>query len=85
MSRLTVVGAGYVGLVTAACMAELGHDVLVMDVDARKIKLLREGGSPIYEPGLTELIAANGERITHQLGVTLPRGRQRHLRQRGGY
>ena len=58
-----MVGAGYVGLVTAACMAELGHDVLAMDVDAEKIELLRAGGSPIYEPGLTELVAANRARI----------------------
>ena len=63
MSRLTIVGAGYVGLVTVACMAELGHDIVAMDLDADRIHLLREGGAPIYEPGLTELIAANRQRI----------------------
>jgi UDPglucose 6-dehydrogenase len=63
LSKLTVVGAGYVGLVTAACMAELGHEVLAMDVDGEKVELLRAGGSPIYEPGLTELIASNRARI----------------------
>ena len=63
MSRLTVVGVGYVGLVTAACMAELGHEVVAMDIDREKIHLLRQGGVPIYEPGLTELIASNRERI----------------------
>ncbi len=63
VSRLTIVGVGYVGLVTAACMAELGHEIVAMDVDAGKIELLRSGGVPIYEPGLTELIAANRERI----------------------
>ncbi len=63
MSRLTVVGAGYVGLVTAACMAELGHEVVAMDVDEEKIRTLREGGVPIYEPGLAELIAKNRDRI----------------------
>lgn len=63
MSRLTIVGAGYVGLVTAACMADLGHDVVAMDVDAGKIRLLRDGGVPIYEPGLVDLIAANRQRI----------------------
>ena len=63
MSRLTVVGAGYVGLVTAACMAELGHEVLAMDVDEDKIRTLREGRVPIYEPGLAELIAKNRDRI----------------------
>jgi UDPglucose 6-dehydrogenase len=63
VSRLTIVGAGYVGLVTVACMADLGHDVVAMDIDAGKIRLLREGGVPIYEPGLAELIAANRQRI----------------------
>ncbi len=63
MSRLTVVGAGYVGLVTAACMAELGHEIIAMDVDGQKIALLRQGQVPIYEPGLAELIAANHDRI----------------------
>ncbi len=63
MSKLTVVGAGYVGLVTTACMAELGHDIVAMDIDAGKIQTLREGKVPIYEPGLAELIAANRARI----------------------
>ncbi len=63
MSRLTVVGAGYVGLVTAACMAELGHHVTAMDIDANRIRMLQEGGVPIYEPGLAELMASNRERI----------------------
>jgi UDPglucose 6-dehydrogenase len=63
VSRLTIVGAGYVGLVTVACMADLGHDVVAMDIDAGKIRLLREGGVPIYEPGLAELISANRRRI----------------------
>ncbi|NLV72960.1 MAG: UDP-glucose/GDP-mannose dehydrogenase family protein [Actinobacteria bacterium] len=63
MSRLTVVGAGYVGLVTAACMAELGHEIIAMDLDGQKIALLRQGQVPIYEPGLAELIAANHDRI----------------------
>jgi UDPglucose 6-dehydrogenase len=63
VSKLTVIGAGYVGLVTVACMAELGHEIVAMDIDEDKIRLLRDGGVPIYEPGLTELIAANQERI----------------------
>ena len=63
MSRLTVVGVGYVGLVTAACMAELWHEIVAMDVDADKIDLLNSGGVPIYEPGLTELIATHRGRI----------------------
>ena len=63
MARLTVVGAGYVGLVTVACMAELGHDIVAMDLDADRVRILREGGVPIFEPGLTELIAKNRERV----------------------
>jgi UDPglucose 6-dehydrogenase len=63
VSKLTVVGAGYVGLVTAACMAELGHRIVAMDLDAGKIDRLRQGEVPIYEPGLAELISANRERI----------------------
>ena len=63
MSKLTVVGAGYVGLVTVACMAELGHHIVAMDIDADRIGLLRRGEVPIYEPGLAELIAANRQRI----------------------
>jgi UDPglucose 6-dehydrogenase len=63
VNKLTVVGIGYVGLVTAACMAELGHEVVAIDVDAGKVRLLQDGGTPVYEPGLTELIAANRVRL----------------------
>lgn len=71
MSRLAVVGAGYVGLVTAACMARLGHEVVALDVDEQKIEVLQRGGVPIYEPGLAELIAAERERLafTTDLGT----------------
>ncbi|MDD5181138.1 MAG: UDP-glucose/GDP-mannose dehydrogenase family protein, partial [Gallionellaceae bacterium] len=57
--KITVIGSGYVGLVSGACLAELGNNVMCMDVDARKIATLQQGGVPIYEPGLKELIAAN--------------------------
>jgi UDPglucose 6-dehydrogenase len=57
--RIAVVGAGYVGLVTGTCLAESGNDVLCVDVDERKIGILQEGRSPIYEPGLEELIQRN--------------------------
>lgn len=54
--RIVIVGTGYVGLVTAACLAELGHDTVGVDIDEKKISLLKEGKSPIYEPGLEELL-----------------------------
>lgn len=57
--KITVVGSGYVGLVTGACLADVGNDVLCVDVDAKKIELLRSGGIPIYEPGLQDLVQTN--------------------------
>src|SRR3954447_16871117 len=60
---LGVIGAGWVGLVTAACFAELGHDVWVRDVVPEKIESLSKGEVPIYEPGLSELIHSNSERL----------------------
>jgi len=56
LARIAVVGCGYVGSVSAACFAELGHDVDCIDVDAARIALFREGKSPIYEPGLEGLL-----------------------------
>ncbi|MGA1224129.1 MAG: hypothetical protein ACO31E_06145 [Phycisphaerales bacterium] len=57
--KLTMVGTGYVGLVTGACFAETGNDVTCLDVDEAKIACLRRGESPIYEPGLSEMIVRN--------------------------
>ncbi len=57
--RLTIFGSGYVGLVTGACFAEAGNHVLCVDVDERKVEMLRRGESPIYEPGLDELLKKN--------------------------
>ncbi len=59
--QLAMVGTGYVGLVTGVCFAATGNDVICLDVDKRKIDLLNQGGCPIYEPGLTELMEKNVE------------------------
>ena len=57
--KLTMVGTGYVGLVTGACFADTGNDVLCLDVDQKKIDMLRRGESPIYEPGLSQMLTKN--------------------------
>jgi UDPglucose 6-dehydrogenase len=67
--RVAVFGAGYVGLVTGACFAELGHQVVVRDVVAEKIETLRRGDVPIYEAGLDELLERNRERLAFTTDV----------------
>ena len=57
--KVTVIGTGYVGLVSGTCLAEVGNDVLCLDVDAEKIRILEEGGVPIFEPGLQEMVRRN--------------------------
>ena len=69
MARLGIFGAGYVGLVTGACFAELGHDVVVRDVVPERIERLRAGEVPIYEPRLEDVLHRNRERLRFTLDV----------------
>ena len=57
--KITIIGTGYVGLVTGACLAEMGNHVMCLDVDAAKIKILEDGGIPIHEPGLLDVVKRN--------------------------
>jgi UDPglucose 6-dehydrogenase len=57
--KVTIVGTGYVGLVSGACLAEVGNDVLCLDLDAAKIAILEGGGIPIHEPGLLDMVTRN--------------------------
>ncbi len=57
--RIAMIGTGYVGLVSGACLSEFGHDVVCIDKDPAKVETLRAGGIPIFEPGLEEVVAAN--------------------------
>ena len=68
--KITVIGTGYVGLVSGTCLADVGNDVLCLDLDAAKIRTLNEGGIPIYEPGLEEYLSASGAKDeANQQGV----------------
>jgi UDPglucose 6-dehydrogenase len=69
VARIAIFGAGYVGLVTGACFADLGHEVVVRDVLPERIEALQAGGVPIYEPGLDEVLERCRERISFTLDV----------------
>jgi UDPglucose 6-dehydrogenase len=69
MAKIGMFGAGYVGLVTGACFADLGHEVVIRDVVPERIERLRAGEIPIYEPGLDEVVERNRERIHFTLDV----------------
>src|SRR4051794_15682551 len=69
MAKIGIFGAGYVGLVTGTCFAELGHTVTIRDVVPERIDALRRGEVPIHEPGLDELLAACADRMTFTLDV----------------
>ncbi|CAG0951293.1 UDPglucose 6-dehydrogenase [Burkholderiales bacterium] len=77
--KITIVGTGYVGLVTGTCLAEVGNDVLCLDTDARKIAILQGGGVPIHEPGLEPMIrrneAAQRLRFTTDVAEAVAHGR----------
>jgi UDPglucose 6-dehydrogenase len=76
MSSIAVVGTGYVGLTTAACLADLGHDVVALDVDETKVDTLKTGTPTIYEPGLEEVMARGAKakrlRFTTDYGEAVP-------------
>ncbi|HTY38997.1 MAG TPA: 2-dehydropantoate 2-reductase N-terminal domain-containing protein, partial [Bacteroidota bacterium] len=70
--KLSVIGAGYVGLVAATCFAESGNDVICVDIDEKKIRQLRKGECPIYEPGLNDYLTKNiaEKRLTFSTDLT---------------
>ena len=72
MKQICVVGVGYVGLVTAACFADLGNRVVALDVDEKRVENLKKGIMPIYEPGLEELVMRNvkGGRLSFTTSYT---------------
>lgn len=69
LTRIGVIGAGYVGLVTGVCLASMGHEVTLRDIDAAKVAALNDGQVPIYEPGLVEMMREHGDRLTYTLSL----------------
>src|SRR5882724_8408897 len=69
--RIAMIGSGYVGLVSGACFAQFGHDVVCVDKDAAKIERLRRSEIPIYEPGLDRMVADNARAGRLSFGTSL--------------
>ena len=67
--QVCVIGTGYVGLVTGVCLANAGHQVICVDNNEEKVKLMKSGQSPIYEPGLSELMKESMEALTHHFKI----------------
>ena len=72
--KLTIIGTGYVGLVTGTCFAETGNDVMCVDVNAEKVAQLKAGKTPIYEPGLENLLIRNTREGRLQFTTNLTEG-----------
>jgi UDPglucose 6-dehydrogenase len=62
--EISIIGTGYIGSVTGACLAEMGHHIIFVGRDARKLEVIQSGKSPIFEPGLDQLLLKNKERIS---------------------
>lgn len=77
--RVCMIGTGYVGLVTGACLAEIGHDVWCVDVDEKKIQMLQQGNIPIYEPGLEEIVKRNLSQNRLRFTTSLEEGLENSL------